>query len=560
MTRSTPKVKLRRSSYSLFDPVERQIAPRVLLVEFFYWPFLSVGLDEIDPLAVVGDRGVVAYASPKAIRAGIKIGDRVRTSVSLVPDLLVISADAVDRNGSFAKIANVLERFSPLVEVVDIGVCATNTKGPSRYFGGDENLIAKVRDAVLEETMLLFPMAKELQDRSVDVFDQGSVFSFGVSIADGIFTARIAARNSLLIPPGESGSFLAPLSICELSDDDISGTLNRLGVHTLGDFVNLDFSLVLERFGYRGALLHRMAEGLDTSLLQVGEIKEDFNQKIELSETLEAASTVIFTVKAKVEEMLQHLLDRGYLCQIMRVHIVSENGEESKRDWGVKDGFSPQLLLERIRWQLEAWSSDSRLAPTAGVKIIELQPERLISSSKTQLDLQGSDKSSLTKVSQALSRVDSIVGERASFAKIKGARTPMGSVEMIPWQLHLFDFTDSAKKGGKEMSPWPGKLPGPSPALCFDSRVEVSLLSKEGSTVELTSDVFFTVEPCWLELHGPGRRVKIVGWSTPWPISERWWDPDVSTKLARVQVLTEELGALLIKTEGGRWFLEGSYD
>ena len=195
MSKKISQVKLRRPRYSLFDSIEHQVAPRVLLVDFFYWPFISAGSGGIDPLAVVAGNGVVTDVSPKAFRAGVRAGDRVRAATSAVTGLQVISVDAIDQGGLFAKIANVLERFSPLIEIVDIGVCGTNARGPSRYFGGEERLALEVRKAMEDQIVEVFPPAGELLNRAADLFAEGSVFSFGVSIADGIFTAKIAARR-----------------------------------------------------------------------------------------------------------------------------------------------------------------------------------------------------------------------------------------------------------------------------------------------------------------------------------------------------------------------------
>ena len=560
MSKKISKAKLRRPLYSLFDPIEQQTAPRVLLVEFFYWPFISAKLEGIDPLAVVGDRGIVVHVSPRALMTGIKVGDKVRASLSVAPSLEVIPVDAVDPSGSFARIAIALEQFSPFLEIVDLGTCAINARGPSRYFGGEKELVSKVTQAMKDQIVEVFPVAGELRNNSADVFGRGSVFYFGVSMADGIFTARIAARDSLLVPPGESSSFLAPFPISELPDGDIADTLDRLGVRTLGEFASLDFYRVMERFGARGALLHRMAGGLDTSALETSEIKEDFSQKIELSESLEVASAVVFVCKARVEEMLEHLLEKGYFCQIMRVRLMSENGEESIRDWGVKDGFSVQLLLERIRWQLESWSFDPKLAPSAGIEVVELKPQRIVSALRRQLDLDGSERSSIAKVSQALSRVDAIVGERASVAKIKGSRTLKGSVEMVPWQLHLFDLDESRNKKAKEEPPWPGRLLGSSPAICFDSEVEVSILTKEGISVMVLADVILRGEPYWMEVKVSEKKARVLEWSSPWPMMEKWWDPEHSTKVVRIQIVTDDIGALLVKSRDGKWFIEGLYD
>lgn len=557
MSKKTLKAELRRPRYSLFDPIENQVAPRVLLVEFFYWPFLTIDLKDVDPLAVVEEKGIVTHVSPRALKVGVRVGDKVRASLGVVPELLVISPDAIDQGGLFSKVANVLEQFSPLVEIIEPGVCATNSKGPSKYFGGEEELVAQVKEAISNRIIEMFGISQGA--RNTDIFDEKSIFSFGVSIADGIFTARIAARDSSIIPPGGSGPFLAPFPAGELPNDKIVDILGRLGVHLLGEFVSLDFNLVMDRFGLEGAILHRMANGLDTSALEPSRIKEDFTQKVELEEPLEVASAVIFACRTRVEEMLSSLLDKGYLCQIMRVNVTSDNGEESIREWGIKDGFSAQLLLERIRWQLESWSSDPKLAPTSGVVMVELIPKRVVSVSQTQLDLDGTERSSLTKVSQALSRVDSITGKRSSFAKIKGSRTAKGSVEMVPWQLYLFDLEAAADKRRVE-PPWPGRLPGISPSLCFDSMVEVKLLSCDEREVKLASDVFLHGDPYWVSLIASHKRARILNWSAVWPMEERWWDQNDSTKVARIQILTKEMGAMLIKAERGKWTIEGFYD
>ncbi len=554
------RARFRHPGYSLFDSIDDQVAPRVLLVGFFYWPFISAGLEEADPLAVVVEKGMVVHSSPRALRSGIKVGEKARTAVSVAPGLKLISADVVDQDGLFAKLANVLEQFSPLIEIVDNGVCATNVKGPSRYFGGEESLVSIVREAVEERIAKVFPAVNDLRSGITDFFAGGSIFSFGVSIADGLFTAQIASRDSLIVPPGGSGSFLAPLSIRELPDYEIAGMLYRLGVRSLGKFADLDFHLVLERFGSRGAILHRMAAGLDTSRLETSEIKEEFFQKIELPEPLEIASAVTFACRAHVEGMLGRLLDSGHLCQVMRVRFMSENGEESVRDWGVKDGFSAQLLLDRIRWQLESWSADPELAPSAGVEIVELRPQRIISSLRVQLDLDGSERSSMAKVSQALSRVDAIVGKKSSIARIKGSRTPKESVEMVPWQLHLFDFDEPSNQKAKDVPPWPGKLLSSSPAICFDPEVEIFLSTREGVSVGISAGAVLLGEPYQVRIRSSGISGRILKWSSLWPMMERWWDPDNSIKVARMQIVTDVMGALLVKSLSGRWFIEGSYD
>jgi len=65
-----------------------------------------------------------------------------------------------------------------------------------------------------------------------------------------------------------------------------------------------------------------------------------------------------------------------------------------------------------------------------------------------------------------------------------------------------------------------------------------------------------------------GKAVKagrLVWWTGPWPVDERWWDPDQAKagRTARAQVLLDrgESGqALLLCYRQRRWYVEGIYE
>jgi protein ImuB len=52
----------------------------------------------------------------------------------------------------------------------------------------------------------------------------------------------------------------------------------------------------------------------------------------------------------------------------------------------------------------------------------------------------------------------------------------------------------------------------------------------------------------------------VTAWTGPWPVAERWWDPDQARRLVRFQMVTDEGRAYLLALEGGRWQVEGVYD
>jgi protein ImuB len=57
-----------------------------------------------------------------------------------------------------------------------------------------------------------------------------------------------------------------------------------------------------------------------------------------------------------------------------------------------------------------------------------------------------------------------------------------------------------------------------------------------------------------------GRDQGLRWWAGPWPVDERWWDPEGKGRAARAQVLLEDERAFLLCYRQRRWYLEGSYE
>src|SRR5690606_34561055 len=111
----------------------------------------------------------------------------------------------------FGAVLAAVEAFTPRLEVTVPGACALATRGPSRYFGGDEALAARLAAAVDEVLAPLDPQAR-----------------CRVGVADGPFAAGLAARHRraarapLVVPPGATPAFLAGLPLAALDRPDLT--------------------------------------------------------------------------------------------------------------------------------------------------------------------------------------------------------------------------------------------------------------------------------------------------------------------------------------------------
>jgi protein ImuB len=132
-----------------------------------------------------------------------------------------------------------LDALCPFSEVARLGLYALPLRGPSRFFGGDEAVMRLVRECVRDVV--------------------GTEPKLGV--AEGLFCAELAAQRELVVPLGSSDAFRRAQPLEVLGRKDLTTTCQRLGLHTVGAFADLDPARVGERFNRHALYLHRVARG-----------------------------------------------------------------------------------------------------------------------------------------------------------------------------------------------------------------------------------------------------------------------------------------------------------
>ena len=167
-----------------------------------------------------------------------------RLLVVRCPDLLDEDEDGTALR-SFVEVVDAVEAYCPWITAVRPGLCSLPARGPARYFGGEDALIRSIVGATSDITPV------------------------EVGVADGLFAAVLAARRGLVVPPGGTPDFLAPLPVGILGNPGLAELLARLGIRTLGDFAALPASHVLGRFGADGVTCHRVAGGRSGELAEL---------------------------------------------------------------------------------------------------------------------------------------------------------------------------------------------------------------------------------------------------------------------------------------------------
>ena len=529
-------------------------AVRTLVVWCPDWPVVATGLSPKLPVAVLAAGRVLACSVP-ARAEGVAVGLRRRAAESHCPGLVVVGHDPARDARAFELVVAAVESFAPRVEVTRPGMCSVATRGPSRYFGGDAALAARVAEAVRPVTAQ-------------------------VGIADGPFAAALAARRGLVVPPGGSAAFLAPLPVAVLRTgggslppdanihrqfDGLVDLLGRLGIRTLGALAALPASAVLARFGSDGARAHRLAQGLDERPLATRTPPPDLVAQAELDPPVQAVETAAFAAKSLADEVCAGVGERGLALTRVAIEVETEHGESRVRLWRHAGGFTAGALAKRVRWQLEGWLQTDQ--PTAGISLLRLVPDEVAPDRGRQLGFWGGEGAGGERAARALARLQGMLGPDAVVtAVVGGGRSPAEQVVLVPWGDDRPAWPERNDRPARPEcgaqdgpAPWPGGLPPPAPATVPVPPFAAEVVDAEGRPVGVTGRGRPSAAPARLSVGG-GPWAELVAWAGPWPLDERWWDPRAHRRRARWQVVTATGAAHLLALEGGRWSVEATYD
>ncbi len=418
---------------------------RTLLLWCPDWPVVAAeiidGVSASGAVVVLRENRVVA-CSEAARLEGVRRGLRRREAQSRCPQLVVVEYDAGRDARAFEPVVAAVEEVAVGVEVIRPGACALAARGPARYFGGEEAAAERIVEQVAESC------AVESQ----------------VGIADGVFAAGLAARDGRVIAPGETGAFLAGMPIEALERPELTDLLKRLGVKTLGDFAALPAGDVLTRFGFDGALAHRLAAGRDHRPLAVRRPPPDLDVADTYDEPLERVDVAAFAGRALAERLHDRLAAHGLACTRLGIEAVTADGQELHRVWRHDGTLTAAAIAERVRWQLDGWLTGARRGaparPTAGLVRLRLIPDGVLVHLGLQPGLWGDAGAERERAHRAFSRVQGLLGpESVVTAVLGGGRSADDQVRLVPWG----DEREPTRPSARHAEPVPDITTTPSP-------------------------------------------------------------------------------------------------
>ena len=219
--------------------------------------FVSVELLERPDLrgkpVVVGgrpdQRGVVSAASYEARKFGIHSAMPLRTAGRLCPHAIFLDGHHAKYFEWSDRIASILAKFSPIVEMVSVDEAYLDLSGTERLYGPPIAAADKLLRTITKTT--------------------------GLPCSGGLAPTRLVAkvasdqakpRGLVWVPPGSEARFLAPLPIRKIPGigEVTERALRALGIDTVEQLATHSQEKLEKIFGQWGTALYRKARGGDS--------------------------------------------------------------------------------------------------------------------------------------------------------------------------------------------------------------------------------------------------------------------------------------------------------
>ena len=219
------------------------------------------------PVVVGGkadQRGVVAAASYAARKFGVHSAMPLRTAGHLCPQATFVDGHPERYREYSKRVFDVLNRFSPQVEMASIDEAYIDLSGTQRLHGPPMQVGRKIHEAIAGATAL----------------------KCSLGLASSRLVAKVSSDQAkpngvLHIISGQEACFLAPLEVRKIPGvgKKTEAALHRLGIRRVGDLAALDEAFLASHFGKWGLALAGKAHGADTGGWFDSEIGADNDPK-----------------------------------------------------------------------------------------------------------------------------------------------------------------------------------------------------------------------------------------------------------------------------------------
>ena len=351
------------------------------------------------PVVVGGQpnrRGVVSAASYEARRYGIHSAMPLRTAGRLCPHAVFLEG----RHDLYAqwsdRIAEILGRFSPVVEMASIDEAYLDMTGTERLHGPPLAAAHALVREIGEKTYL---------PRSVGVARTRLVAK--------VASDQAKPRGLVWVPAGVEAEFLAPLGVRRIPGIGkvTEAALHGMGIERVGQLAALSQEKLEETFGQWGTALYRKARGEDSYEFFVDAEPRSISHSHTFGNDTRDRAALDAMLSRLCQKAAKRLRDSGLDARTVTVTIRYAGFETVTRAKTLPEpAHLDQVLLEAVRQLFDRNWDRRRAVRLVGVELGGL------SHGDAQLNfLEGARREKLDKLARATDKLR----ERFGFAKVQ---------------------------------------------------------------------------------------------------------------------------------------------
>lgn len=465
------------------------------------------------PVAVVDadkPQGTILQVNNRARSYRILPGMRYAAGLALDGNLRAAVVSEKEVKNTITSLSNRLRSFSPRVEPAadEPGVFWLDARGLRRLYGSLETWARRIR---------------------ADMKHNGFYASVVVGFNRFGSYAMAKARSGILVQksPHEEQVAAKHVPIDRLAvEPNTRDLLEKLGITTVGQFINLPSSGIIKRFGKKAHHLHQLASGVLHRSLQSENPRPVAMKRLVLDHPEIDIGRIMAVIKRLLNSLLKMLANRGHSLTEVQVWFRFDRiGEHMESIRPAAPTLDARQLLDLIRLRLHAVKrlSDGVVETKLVAKSVVTEPEQL-----HMLEIR--PKRDLAAANRALASVRAELGDQAVVrAKLREGHLPEGR---FFWET--FD-----------------SLPTPKPR----SRKNFNLIRRiYNKPTPLTSHPDWNGDKQLFPVSQPGLTENLFG---PYIISGGWWKRLVHREYYFVETQPGDLQWFYFDQIRKKWFLQG---
>lgn len=290
------------------------------------------------PLATIEcdePRAPLTAVSAEAAALGVRKGISAAQARTITNRLLLRPPRPEVRRAAAEALLDVADSFSPRVESAKEGVAFLEIDGLQALFG-TENHLATLLGARLRRVGL----------------------DGRVGVASTKTAAWLAAHRSAgvdVVPAGEERRLLASTPISTLvPPGELTFTLERWGIRTLGELAALPVTAVGWRFGEAGIRLWRNARGEDDEPLAPRARPVRFEESVDCGYAIDSFEPLSFLLRGALERLIARLDVRGFRAGDLEISLRLDDGGRERRIVSVAAPTNEvKVLLVLVRFHFD---------------------------------------------------------------------------------------------------------------------------------------------------------------------------------------------------------------